>query len=423
MKRRQILGPALLVAFGLCASPVWADGLVRDGVGPISAGRGGTNQGFADNSAIILDNPGAMVNVAGNGLGEAGVDTVTPQVDYSNTNNGVVTKVRPLPLPVLGYIRKSDDGQWAYGIGAFVPAGFGASYGVMQSNNALLGSNLYRSIGGMGKILPGLSYRATERLSVGLTVGLAFSDVELHGPFYFQTGALAGVPAIINEQGFGVAPTGSVGMQYLLSEDTVLGATYTEQTNFNLNGGLSANIPGGPPGGVDFDSKLHMKWPRSVAFGLKHDLCPHRRVSADVIWYDWAHAFDQINIQLNNPQPAILPPTTNDVFPLHWTNSVSLRLGYELLPTDVDIFRMGYTYHGSPVPNSTLNPYLDGILQHAFSLGYSRKLRRAQFNAAYQYSFGPQRVVGTSEIIGGDFSNTTMRAQAHIAMLSLLFPF
>jgi long-subunit fatty acid transport protein len=427
MKLRRICGLALILALGLQVRVAWGDGLIRDGVGPISTGRGGTNQGFADNAAIILDNPGAMVNVAGNGLGEIGVDTVITSVQYSDPFNDVQSKTRPLPTPMLGYIQKSDDGQWAWGIGAFVPAGFGASYGVL--NNPLFGPNLTRSIGAMGKLLPGLSYRATDRLSIGITVGVAISDVELHGPLFLQQGPLAGLPAIVNLQGIGVAPTGSLGMQYQLTPDDVIGATYTEQTNFNLAGGAETTllIPGLGATGADFDSKIRMKWPRSVAVGIKHSFCPHRRIAADVIWYDWAHAFNQVDLQFYNPTNPLIPLLTplpiKDALPLNWTNSVSLRLGYEWQPTDLETWRVGYTYHGSPVPDSTLNPYLDGVLEHGFSVGYSRQMRRAVLNLAYQYNFGKQRNVGTSALVGGQFDNTSLNAQAQFAMISLLFPF
>jgi long-subunit fatty acid transport protein len=431
MKRRLLLGLLLLAAICGQTLSVRADGLVRDGVGPISTGRGGTNQGFADNSVIILDNPGALVNVEGNGLAEAGVDTAITAVDYSNPFNDVNSKIRPLPAPVLGYIRKSEDGRWAWGIGAFAPAGFGASYGVM--NNPVTGPALYKSLGALGKILPALSYRVNDRLSVGGTFGLGVCHVQLDGPFFLQSGVLAGVPAILDLQGTGAAPTGSVGMQYQLTPNTVFGATYTEQTNFDLRGPVQAVLLPGFPLASSFDAKMRLKWPRSVAVGLKHDICPHRRVAVDVIWYDWAHAFDQLNLQLSNPSnPAVAALLASvgsslpirDVFPMHWTNSVSTRIGYEVDWTDLDTWRFGYAYHGSPVPDSTLNPYLDGVLNHAFSIGYSRKLGGgAIINAAYQYNFGANRHVGTSSIIGGDFNNSSLDAQAHFAMLSLLCPF
>lgn len=422
---RALLG---IVALVQLASVAWADGLIRDGVGPISTGRGGTNQGFADNSAIILDNPGAMVNVEDNALLELGVDTVICHVDYTNPLSDVGSKTRPLPAPVIGFIKKSDDQQWAWGLGVFAPAGFTASYG--QVTSPVLGPSLYRSIGGLVKVLPGASYRVNDRLSVGMTVGIGITDIGLRGPFVLQTGPLAGVPADMVLTGFGVAPTGSVGFQYEWTEDTTLGLTYTEQSCMKLHGGTNVDIPVAP--GVflssHFDTITRMTWPRSVAFGVKHDLCEHRRIAADVIWYDWAHAFDDISLTLTNPTNPAIPvilgtSKITDHFPLDWRNSLSLRLGYEFETSDVATWRAGYVYHGSPPPNSTLNPYLDGILEHAFSLGYTRKLPRADLNLAYQYTFGPTQFVDNSAIIGGDFNNTSLHAQAHFAMISLLFPF
>ena len=421
MKMRNSLALASLILFGLTLAQAQADGLILDGVGPISGGRGGTNQGFSDNAAIILDNPAGMMNVAGEGLAELGIDTVTPVVNYSDPYNDVQSKVRPLPLPNLGYIRKSANGQWAWGIGAFVPAGFGASYGVMNEPNT--GANLLRSQGGMAKLLPALSFRATERLSLGIAVGIGFSYASFEGPLYLQSPPLAGVPAILDMEGTGVAPVGSVGMQYKLTEKTTIGATYTEQSNFWLHGSTNATLLPGFLIESRFNSKFKLKWPRSVAVGIKHDICPHRRVSADVIWYDWAHAFNNIELAFYDASNPFLPGQVNQTLPLNWTNSVSMRLGYETDVTDVDTFRFGYVYHSSPSPDSTLNPYLDGILEHGFSLGYSRKFSRATLNAGYQYYFGDTRHVDTSGLIGGQFNDSTMKAEAHIAMLSLLVPF
>jgi long-chain fatty acid transport protein len=433
MLRSRLLGTFLFLGGLLAATLARGDGLIRDGVGPISTGRGGTNQAFADNATIILDNPGSLVNVAGNGLAEVGADTVVTQVQYGNPLGGVVSHVRPLPMPVLGYVKKSDNGCWAYGIGAFVPAGFGAAYG--ETVSPVVGPTEYRSIGGVAKILPALSYKATDRLSVGISVGIAISDIQIYGPYVLQDAPLTGLPAVMNMSGFGVAPTGSIGLQYQVNERMTVGASYTEEVNMTLRGGANATMiapnPFPPPTFLaipsHFDTKLHMKWPRSVAVGLKYELCEHRRVSADVIWYDWSGAFDQIDIQLSNPTNPVVgmmvPLPVRDTLPLNWMDSVSMRLGYEWMPNGLDTWRCGYVYHGSPVPDGTLNPYLDGILVHAFSLGYSRNLGRLIFNSGYQYSFGPTRYVGTSEIVGGDFNNTDMRAQAHFAMFSLLLPF
>ncbi|HEX5498116.1 MAG TPA: hypothetical protein VFX03_02775, partial [Thermomicrobiales bacterium] len=116
---------------------------MRDGVGPISTGRGGTNLGFSDNGAVILDNPGALVNVANNGLFEIGADVVTSQVHYTdNKPNDAQSAIRPIPVPNIAYIRRSRDKRWAWGLGVFGPQGFGASY---QFQNSFAGPQHYKS--------------------------------------------------------------------------------------------------------------------------------------------------------------------------------------------------------------------------------------------------------------------------------------
>ncbi len=328
---------------------------------------------------------------------------------------------------MFGVIKKNEDDTLAVGLGAFSPAGFGSSYG--QLYEPFAGTNLTRSLGAMGKVLGAVSFRATDRLALGLSIGIGMSYASLDGPLIMQSGPLAGTTAIMDIEGTGFAPVGSVGMQYQLTERMRIGASYTEQSNFWLRGGSNITLPGVES---HFDSKVKLKWPRSVAFGLKYDLCPHRHIGVDVIWYDWAHAFNQVDIVMYNPtNPSVhsvlsglglsTPLTQN--LPLNWMDSVSLRTGYQVEYTDLDTFRFGYVYHSSPSPDSTLNPYLDGILVHAFSLGYSRRMTRGILNIAYQYNFSPTRHVVTSGLVGGQFDNSSMNAQAHFAMISLLMPF
>jgi long-subunit fatty acid transport protein len=92
--------------------------------------------------------------------------------------------------------------------------------------------------------------------------------------------------AVLDVEGTGVAPTGAIGIQYQLTDATMIGATYTEQTNFWLHGATNASLFPGFLLESRFNSKMQLRWPRSVAVGIKHDLCPHRRISADMVWYD-----------------------------------------------------------------------------------------------------------------------------------------
>lgn len=408
------------------ARPLVADGLVRDGIGAISMGRGGTNIAHSDNGVILLDNPAGMVNATVSGYWEIGAEALVADLDYSDPQNPHVdNRFKIYPSGNLSYINKSDDGSWAWGIGIFAPAGFGAEY---EMNHPVVGPSLYKSFGALGKILPGLAVQVTDQLSVGGTLGVGLSHAELEGPFNLQTGALSGAQTNLDLQTTGAAVVGSIGLQYQWTDCTTVGLCYTEESRFRLNGNASADIYGfGPTLHSNFDAQLDLVWPRSLGVGIKHDLGNCRRISADVIWYNWSHAFDRLDLRLTNPDNIVIAGLTGgtltDSYPLAWKDTVSLRLGYEWENSRGTIWRVGYAFHDSPVPNATLNPYIDGVLEHAFTTGFSYRASCCILSAAYEYSFGPERHIGTSDIVGGDFDNSTFQAQAHWLSLSLLVPF
>ena len=422
-----------VVLWGLCTSLVsvssaWADGVVRDGVGAISTGRGGTNIGHSDTGAIILDNPAGMVNVEGSGLFEIGVDGLITDLDYSDPENDTHAEFRPMALPELAYIRKSGDGNWAFGLGIFAPAGFGATW---ELDNALFGPDEhgYKSLGALGKILPSVAYRVTDQLSIGAAFGVAITHAELEGPFFLQNPSpspplVAGIPTRFDLQATGAAPTWSAGLQYRLTDRTTFGLTYVDETRFRLDGDLDAQIFGLGPGPVpsNFDAQADLVWPRSVGLGVRHDLRWNHRVSADVIWFDWSHAFDQVDLKLTDPTSAAIAglagPVIRESLPLDWNDSVSVRVGYEWFFTPLQVFRLGYVYHASPIPDSTLTPYIPAILEHAVAVGYGKQWTAWRCDLAYQYSFGPEADVTRGDLAGGDFNFSEVEAQAHWISLS-----
>ncbi len=417
---------ATLTLLALAAPAARGDGVVRDGIGAISTARGGTNLGFADNAAIILDNPGGMSNAPDCGFWEVGLDTVICDLHYSDPDNDVNNEVKGFPSGMFGLVRHVPDSPWSYGLGVYAPAGFSAEFDMVNPHT---GPARYKSLGALGKVLPALSCQVTDRLSIGVAVGVGIGHVELEGPFYVQTGPLAGAPTLFDLQGTDAALVGNIGLQYALTERTTLGVSYTEETRFIFDGITRATLitPGGLVGS-DFDTQIDLVWPRSLGVGVKHELCPCQRFAADVIWYDWSHAFDRMDVAFSNPSNPVvggLIPggTFSDSLAMDWEDSVSLRLGYEWDSSDVVTWRAGYVYHDSPVPDATLNPYLDGVLEHAFALGVSRAYDDAVLNLAYQYSFGRERRVGDSELVGDDFSNSTFDADAHWISLSVLVPY
>ena len=145
------------VAFAICLLSVariaMADGVIRNGMGAISSGRGGTNIAHSDNVSIIMDNPAGMVHVGGHGMAEVGGDLAFCDIYYDEAGGIGDRSLKLIPLGQAGFIRRSCDGNWAVGLGIFAPAGFETSYDMMGP----LGSvERYKSFGALGKIVPSI---------------------------------------------------------------------------------------------------------------------------------------------------------------------------------------------------------------------------------------------------------------------------
>ncbi len=413
-----VLATCLAVAGRAQADGVWLDG----GISARAISRGGTNQGFADNGGILFDNPAAMSNVQGDGLFEADLVGLQTAFRYTDPSRQAVSQGF-VPLPQISFIRRIAGSDLTFGIGMFTPAGFSTSYD-MNGPPAFPGPRAYDSFGSLTKILPGLSYKLTDRLSIGGTFGVGVSYASLNGPYFLQSAPLTGTPTLLDIHGGGATQVWSVGLQYQLTDQTTIGATYQSASAFKLNGSAQVNLPPGL-GGITtrYESTIALKWPQSVALGARHKLCEHRSISGDVIWYDWASAFNQVGVTLQDPTNPLFPPTIVDHLPLDWRSSVSMRLGYEQILDIGGTFRIGYVYHPNPVPNSTLTPFLPATLTNTFTVGYGFGWRDWQIDVGWAHAFSSPQTVGTSQIVGGDFSNSTIRSQADALVLGLIRPF
>jgi long-subunit fatty acid transport protein len=164
-----------------------------------------------------------------------------------------------------------------------------------------------------------------------------------------------------------------------------------------------------------------------VVVGVKHDLSDCSRLSLDVAWYNWSSSFSGLDLRLTNPSNplvgALLGPAIRDRIPLSWKDGVSVRTGYEYFLTPCDTLRAGYIYDSPAAATPTLTPYIPGIVDHTFTLGYGRKVGNVALDIAYQYSFGPKKSLVQSALAGGTFDNSELRAQAHFLIVSFRYNF
>lgn len=405
---------------GIQATVYAGNGTLANSLSAKSAGRGGANLAFRDNGMLLHDNPGGVINSFSNCCLEGqtrfdfGFAGLFPSLRYTDPQNSDISASNnPFGLGYLSFSKKIDP-DIAIGLGAFTPAGFGATWDQQGQAPVFSGQQFYKSLGMLTRILPGISVNATDRLSLGATLGVAISHVELEGPYYINSLPLTGTPTPLDLQATGAALSWSLGMQYQLSDATVFAARYQSQNRFQNNGNARVNIP--TLGFNTYDTTLDIVWPRVVGLGLQHDLGGGVRLGIDADWVQWSRASDTIDLLFSdpdNPVYAMFAPVVPERLPLQWRDSLWVRSGIEKDLGCGHVGRLGYAYGRNPVNANFATTYIATNLVHTFSAGYGVRRGRWEFDAAYQYAFGPAVEVGTSGIAGGDFSNSSISTKTH----------
>lgn len=417
----------LLAAVSLFPSATFANGIVRDSMGGISSGRGGANVAHEDNLTTIHDNPAGLAWIKEGFRVDLSTDLLLRDVKYRDPLDSARSRDGAFVLPTLSIAGRIPDTPVTLGLGMYFPGGYGVSY---KMDHAVYGNQRYKSNGLLLKVLPTVAVQLGEHLSVGGGIGMGYSSAFFKMPYTFQTGTLAGTPTLAKSDTDAFAVTGNFGIQYRPTERLVLGVAYVSETYTNQEGDFDVDVTGLPLPLTDttasYDIDYTFRWPASVTGGGSYRF-DSGRLSFEATWFGWRSAFDEFRLELSdsdNPEfDALAGPRPKDIFPLDWRDSVSIRVGYEHFFKTNTTVRIGYIYSLNPIPDDTLVPILPGILEHNFTFGIGHRFGNARLDFAYQYTFGRQQKVNTSDIIGGDFDNSKLRAQAHWFMLNLALLF
>lgn len=399
-----------------------ADGFLRDGLGPIPAARGATNVAHADNGGVLLDNPAALAGVTPGALLDVHLGQYLFDFRYADPENtGADGSGTLLPIADAALLGRSKDRpRLGWGLGVFVPAGFGADYDLATSPEPGAGRHGYHSFAAFVKVVGGVAWRLTDSLRVGAHIGVAGAYVSLRMPYPVQTGALAGAAVRASVRGVGFAPAWALGVQWQPIATTVVGASYTAPSDFATSVGGRARI--GLAGARDaYDATVELGLPRAVAVGVRHDAAAWARLSADVTWRDWSDAFDDVRFALTRGRGTFGVTSVTDRLDLAWNDTWTVGLGCELLPaTQPAVVRAGYTHHPSPTPDSTLTPVIPVTLEHVVAAGLGWRFGATELDVSWQYTFGPTRRVERSRLVGGDFDASVLQVGGHAWFVGLV---
>jgi long-subunit fatty acid transport protein len=307
------------------------------------------------------------------------------------------------------------------------PGGSLVSYGVQQHKSEIL---VLRSAFG-------ISWKISDKFSIGASIGLVYNDNTLIAPYIFQTQpALAGLKTLLNLQTDGYGFDGTVGALWKPTDDIRVGVSYrspsTVHSHGNANGDATVQlqeafdpVPAFPAGtgAFHYDAEVINHFPQTASAGVSWKVCPRWRVSGQVDWIDWSDAFDNLRVLLSNGSNgaingAVGSSSMEDQVPLRWRDQFIFRGGVEYSFTENWDFRGGYSYGRSPVPSANLLPLVAAVTEHTLGVGVGWHRGHYLVDFGYQYSIPAEQSVGTSALKSGEYSNSKTEVSIHAFALT-----
>lgn len=439
----NLWGPVALAVFGL-AIPLGASGggIYRDGAGARSLSLGGASVARPDLALEALQANLAGLSTLQSPQAQIGLGLVQADGKFSNSANNdakidtgfglwpeaaVAFPLSAIPVTIgLGFVPDAAlGGEWTF---VDAPGGLGGttSYGLQEHRSEI--TALRTALGASWQIL--------ESLSVGAGVGLVYNQNRLHAPYTFQSypslvGSGQGFKTLLDLKTAGFGVNGTFGLMYRPSDKISLGLSYQTPTKIRSKGDANGNAgvqldnlfgPGVPPD-FHYDAEVQNVFPQMISAGLSWQISARLRTVFQVDWINWAEAFDELEVYLNNGDNASINGvlgTANiyDIIPLRWEDQFAYRLGVEFQATESIALRAGYCYGSSVVPDSTLLPLTAAIMEHKLSAGAGWKNERCSIDVGYQYSLPASQRVGTSALNSGEYSNSRTAVAVHMAAVT-----
>jgi long-subunit fatty acid transport protein len=298
------------------------------------------------------------------------------------------------------------------------PGGLGgtASYGQQRDHSEI---EVIRFALGAGAAI-------TRQLSIGGSFGIDYDENLLQTPYIFQSQqVLRGFKTLLDLSTSGWGVNGNAGILYRPVEVVAIGVDYQSRTtvssygNASGNAGAQLNALGPAFSGVrrdfHYDAEVDNTFPQIVSGGVAWKFHPGWEASAQVDWTGWSGAFNTLPVKLSHGDNAQINALVGsnaleDKTPLRWRDSFTYRFGIEDAITRSIFLRCGYSFSKSPVPDDTLTPLTAAIPESTLTAGAGYRWRWLEVDLAYEWDIPITRHVGTSALLDGEYSGSTVTA-------------
>jgi Long-chain fatty acid transport protein len=397
---KTIIKTSLLIIIAMLfisANAFATNGMRMIGFGPVQNSMGGVSVGLPLDAASVLTNPAGMSFLQGRI--DFGASYFTPSVKYKATeiggmggafiaNNGATINSDRggSPVPAFGLIVPLSE-NLKFGIGAYGVAGMGVDYA-----RNLYGGTTYTSYSQM-RFAPGLSYKITDKISVGAAVNIMYATMEFNAASGFGQQPHMGASSFGYGGTFGVLIKPIDILQVGIAYET---KSYFQDFSFNTNSGVD---------------KIEFNQPQTATIGLGIKPIEGLLIGFDVQWIRWS--------ETNGTNQPRYTANASSAMPwnLDWSDQFVYKVGVQYTVIPMIVLRAGYNYGKMPLNSDRAfeNIAFPAVSEHHFTAGIGINLTK-QFTLNIGGMYSPSAKLSGSNPGQGISSYETEMSQYSIDM-------
>ncbi len=364
-------------------------------------GMGHTGTGLFMGASSMHFNPGALsfmdkkydFSIGGSAIFSKNTfQKQTPSVYEVKSDN-------PMGTPFYFYGATMINEKLALGLSVTTPYGNSLKWGDDWDGKYLIQDISLRAI----FIQPTVSYKINDKLGFGLGFMVVNGDVDLNKalPIQSEIGD-AGVNISGNTWAFGF----NAGLSYKATEKLSLGLSYRSEVLVKLNAGnADFNVPPSLAG-VYTDTKFkgELPMPMNITFGLGYQISGKLLLAADLQYVGWS-AYESLDFDF---EAETVPDSHNR---RDFENTMIYRIGAEYAHSEKLLFRAGIYYDSTPIPADLLTPETPGTDKIGMSLGLGYQINdKLSLDGSLLYIHGTKREDGyaSTNFYGTYYSNAVI---------------
>lgn len=379
--------------------------------------RGEAFSATADNASAVYYNPAGITQLQGANV-RGGFYGINLDLSYESPGGRDFSSEKENHvIPQVFFTYTPTNFPISFGFGVYAPYGLSSSW-ADDTGFRTLGTDAMLNYTTFN---PVLAWKVTDTLSLGAGARFNYAKLDVRRGLVWPTQPWDE----FRFKGDGWDIGYNLGALWQPHKKLSFGLTFRSVTTIEFEGETTAHNEVAFPPGVGFfpafpqqksDSRAEVPFPVSAVAGVSFRPTENWNLEFNADYNGW-NRVNTLNIRNDIANPLLGGAEVS--LPLHWEDSFYYEFGATRYLGNGWTISGGYIFNENSTPNDSYTPLVPDQDRHFFSIGTGFTGKRFNFDAAYQFGYGPSRTIqGSVSSLTGQTADGDYAFESHAVMLS-----